>query len=512
MWSNLSGLQKVGVGGLAFGVDLGARNGLNYVVTGHEEGLGTSVIHAAAGMALVGGILATRGKVSDFLTRSAVDGGEELSPTAQLAQRFANDPAVMSKVGQTGTMQDLLDMADAKNLPIDQSFRDAVAADPEKVIFQNGKLNASGKALDFLSRSDSRAAMQDLSSTGRSLNPLKLPGQALSSLTTSDNNVIEKLFQMKVGPSGDLTAQQAFDAISSTGRIPGPALSDAVSADPNALLVQGNKINDLGQSVLSDMSRSDAKGVLSDLAGKQPASLNPFKVVGKAWDAVSTSPKDVLLNLAKSNTGAIDGASNVGNLTAGDFQNIFTMNKLAVPDGLAALDKSTQLVADGQLTEAGQQLDAGLTKSQAMNLLRDNLNHAGFLGTAKNIVTSSWRPLDLSTASAGQMAAKGFVSGASTGVVGMFGYNSVSSLNGPVNPITGKPMSYLDSFIQSNYSSPMQNTLVSGLIFGVVPGFRDGALIKAAVPEDAGLGSKIFGGVKTAFDPVRSGAWGAVLD
>ena len=47
------------------------------------------------------------------------------------------------------------------------------------------------------------------------------------------------------------------------------------------------------------------------------------------------------------------------------------------------------------------------------------------------------------------------------------------------------------------------------MLFGIYPGFKDGALAKAAVSEDAGLGGKLYGGIKTAFDPIRSGAWGS---
>ncbi|RTL43162.1 MAG: hypothetical protein EKK48_09705 [Candidatus Melainabacteria bacterium] len=66
---------KVAIGTTAFGSAVGTRALLHHQATGETEDFSTSLIHATAGVAGIGGIYATRGAVNRFLFRGATEEG-----------------------------------------------------------------------------------------------------------------------------------------------------------------------------------------------------------------------------------------------------------------------------------------------------------------------------------------------------------------------------------------------------------------------------------------------------
>jgi hypothetical protein len=117
--------------------------------------------------------------------------------------------------------------------------------------------------------------------------------------------------------------------------------------------------------------------------------------------------------------------------------------------------------------------------------------------------------LDLTTATTGKLAMRSFYSGYSSAFGAIGAYSSISSLDRPIDPKTGKPVSYADSFIQSNYRSMSDNTAVDALWLGIMPAMKDGVLAKSVYAEGAGPIGKTWGYFKAPFKVSTFGSMGA---
>lgn len=171
--------------------------------------------------------------------------------------------------------------------------------------------------------------------------------------------------------------------------------------------------------------------------------------------------------------------------------------------------------------EVAQALTGYYSKAQMANLTAGVLKEgegASALGKwyspsgAAARVKGAFSPLNFALDNqnlAGQLASRSFASGYSSAFAAIGTYSSINALDRPIDPKTGKPISYVDSFIQSNYRSIGDNTAVDALWLGIMPAMKDGAIAKSVYAEGAGSIGKGWGYFKAPFKVSSLGSMGA---
>jgi hypothetical protein len=211
--------------------------------------------------------------------------------------------------------------------------------------------------------------------------------------------------------------------------------------------------------------------------------------------------------------------------TVSDF--VAAMGKTTkLPESIAALTKgdlATKPIIDAATgavnPEVAQALSGYYSKAQLANLTAGVLKDGeGAVGKwyspsgATARVKGAFAPLDFGLENknlAGQLASRSFASGYTTAFSAIGSYSSIASLDRPIDPKTGKPMSYVDSFVQSNYRSISDNTAVDALYLGILPALKDGAVAKSVYADGAGPIGKGWGYFKAPFKVSSLGSMGA---
>ncbi|MFN8553815.1 MAG: hypothetical protein U0103_20265 [Candidatus Obscuribacterales bacterium] len=211
--------------------------------------------------------------------------------------------------------------------------------------------------------------------------------------------------------------------------------------------------------------------------------------------------------------------------TVSDF--VAAMGKTTkVPESLAALTKgeaAAKPIIDATTgainPEVAQALSGYYSKAQLANMTAGVLKEGeGAVGKwyspsgAYARAKGAFSPLDFGLENrnlAGQLASRSFASGYSSAFSAIGTYSSIAAFDRPIDPKTGKQMSYVDSFIQSNYRSLSDNTAVDALWLGIMPAMKDGALAKSVYAEGAGPIGKGWGYFKAPFKVSTLGSMGA---
>jgi hypothetical protein len=196
--------------------------------------------------------------------------------------------------------------------------------------------------------------------------------------------------------------------------------------------------------------------------------------------------------------------------------------KTTLTPGLQALEGSLEpMMVDGAVNpklaaELAKYSPAQLT-TLTQTFMKDGAEVAGSSAkwyapsnvASKVAGANPFSALDLTTATTGKLAMRSFYSGYSSAFGAIGAYSSISSLDRPIDPKTGKPVSYADSFIQSNYRSMSDNTAVDALWLGIMPAMKDGVLAKSVYAEGAGPIGKTWGYFKAPFKVSTFGSMGA---
>lgn len=211
--------------------------------------------------------------------------------------------------------------------------------------------------------------------------------------------------------------------------------------------------------------------------------------------------------------------------TVGEF--LTAMGKTTkLPESLAALSKGEGAAkplidaATGAINpEVAQALTGYYSKAQLANLTAGVLKEGeGAVGKwyspsgAYARAKGAFSPLDFGLENrnlAGQLASRSFASGYTTAFSSIGTYSSITALDRPIDPKTGKQMSYADSFMQSNYRSMTDNTAVDALWLGIMPAMKDGALAKGVYAEGAGPIKQGWGYLTSPFKVSSLGSMGA---
>jgi hypothetical protein len=88
-------------------------------------------------------------------------------------------------------------------------------------------------------------------------------------------------------------------------------------------------------------------------------------------------------------------------------------------------------------------------------------------------------------------------------------YNSLASLDRPLDPKTGEPITYAESMLRANWRSAAENTITEGLFLGMLPVLKDGALARNAYEANASVFSRGLSQLKAPFKP---SGWGAMTE
>ncbi len=181
-----------------------------------------------------------------------------------------------------------------------------------------------------------------------------------------------------------------------------------------------------------------------------------------------------------------------GALTSGALKDLYSANRWAMPKALSALDSSAVIVKDGALVNS---IDLGLNAAKSAELTR-----AALTGPSGNIMVRSakfaWNlpgslansvgavvnptALDLATATAKQIAARGNITGYLSAFAGAEGYRAITSLDRPHDPISGERISYAASFA-NNMLSP--EPFIDGLV--TMPFLKPGIMPRNFYSESA---------------------------
>jgi len=191
-----------------------------------------------------------------------------------------------------------------------------------------------------------------------------------------------------------------------------------------------------------------------------------------------------------------------------------------IAPGLAKLEGSTLVMENGVVNaDVAKALEGYYSKAQLANMTAGVLKEGeGAIGKwyspsgAYARAKGAFSPLDFGLENsnlAGQLASRSFASGYTSAFAAIGTYSSISALDRPIDPKTGKPISYADSFIQSNYRSMTDNTAVDALWLGIMPAMKDGALAKSIYAEGAGPIGKGWGYFKAPFKVSTLGSMGA---
>ncbi|HEY9714990.1 MAG TPA: hypothetical protein V6C72_16090, partial [Chroococcales cyanobacterium] len=176
--------------------------------------------------------------------------------------------------------------------------------------------------------------------------------------------------------------------------------------------------------------------------------------------------------------------------------------KYVGPEGLMGLD-SAQSANLARMASAGEK--SGGMLGRPVGMLK-NLA-PGRIGTTLSGL-NPFGALDLTSASSQALGARSFYSGYASALGYLGTYNSLVALDRPIDPSTGKPMSYADAVLNANFKSPVDNVFVNSAWLGAFSFLRDGQIAKASLQtaSDAGAVSKGWNGFKSVLSPGGFGA------
>ncbi|HEY9731981.1 MAG TPA: hypothetical protein V6C89_08715 [Drouetiella sp.] len=182
-----------------------------------------------------------------------------------------------------------------------------------------------------------------------------------------------------------------------------------------------------------------------------------------------------------------------------------------IPESISALAKGESAskpfidAATGSINaEVAQALNGYYSNAQLANMAGGLMADATSIGKwytpsgAYARAKGAFSPLDFGLENnqlAGSVAFRSLAGSYSTAFAGIGTYKSITSLDVGIDPKTGKPMSYTDSFFRSHYRSITDNTATEALWLGAMPAMADGVLAQGAYAEAAGA----LGAVKAPF-------------
>jgi hypothetical protein len=191
--------------------------------------------------------------------------------------------------------------------------------------------------------------------------------------------------------------------------------------------------------------------------------------------------------------------------------------RTALSDGLKALQGSLEpVMVDGALNPKLAAELAKYSPAQLSNLTGQFIKEGAAANGAKwyNSMGSKLagaNPLssiDLATATSGKLGMRSFYSGYTTALAGTGTYGSIAAMDTGVDPVTGKPMTYAESFMKTNFNSMSQNVFTEALMVGMMPAMKDGALAKSVFQEGAGLKSNAWSAIKSPWSATTFGSMG----
>ncbi len=198
-------------------------------------------------------------------------------------------------------------------------------------------------------------------------------------------------------------------------------------------------------------------------------------------------------------------------LTSGALKDLYAANKWAIPKELAALESSTVIVKDGAVVKS---LDLGLDAAKSAELAKASLSEPAqnFMvrgiksvwnlpGNTARTVTAIVNPkeLDLATATAKQISARGTATGFVSALAGSETYQAITALDRRFDSTTGDYISYGRSFADNMLSlEPLTDALM------IAPFIKPGIMPRNFYAEG---GRNAWSTVKNVFNDLKpSGA------
>ena len=225
------------------------------------------------------------------------------------------------------------------------------------------------------------------------------------------------------------------------------------------------------------------------------------------YGGAGVTPETMLTRFSTERSVAALGGGAATTPTVGEFFVNMGSNGRLLTAEQAALKASVAPLVEGGIvnSEAAAALKS-LTQPQLATLTQTFLKESVAGGShwySPSNIYGAGKPLDLTTTSSANLGARSFYSGYTSAFSAIGTYSSISSLDRAIDPKTGKPISYADSFIQSNYRNAYENTAVDALWMGIL--MRDGALAKNIYAEGASPASKAWGYFKAPLKPSALG-------
>lgn len=205
--------------------------------------------------------------------------------------------------------------------------------------------------------------------------------------------------------------------------------------------------------------------------------------------------------------------------TVGEFFTQFSQGGREMTAAQKALMTSTEPIigAGGVINADAVAAMQGMSRAQLTGLTQTFMKETG--ETAAKWYTPSgiaqragglnpFSSLDLASASSGQLGMRSFYSGYTTALAGTGTYGSIAAMDRGVDPVTGKQMSYGESFMKTNFGSMSQNVFTEALMIGMMPIMKDGAMAKTVFQEGAGLKGNAWNAIKSPWSATSFGSMG----
>jgi hypothetical protein len=216
----------------------------------------------------------------------------------------------------------------------------------------------------------------------------------------------------------------------------------------------------------------------------------------------------------------VAGTELASNATVGEFfTNFAKEGRVLTAEQRALMTSAEPIIGEGGAIN-GTAVNAmkGMSNAQLATLTQSFLKESAATGAkwyspgaiaSKVAGANPFSSLDLAASSSGKLAMRSFYSGYSSALGAIGTYGAIASMDRPIDPTTGKQMSYADSFIHSQYRSLQDNTAVDALWLGIMPAMKDGALAKSIYAEGAGPVGKTWGYFKAPFKVSTLGSMGS---
>ncbi|MBS1955609.1 MAG: hypothetical protein JST89_15610 [Cyanobacteria bacterium SZAS-4] len=209
-----------------------------------------------------------------------------------------------------------------------------------------------------------------------------------------------------------------------------------------------------------------------------------------------------------------------GEAATGKFVSTLTQRGVTLTPELKAMEGSlTPVMVDGALNpqlaaELGRLSPASLARITGESITTAEGAAAGAKwytpsGFASRVAGANpFSTLDMANVTAGKLGMRSFYSGYTTALAGTGTYGSIAAMDRGVDPVTGKQMSYAESFMKTNFNSMEQNVFTEALMIGMMPVMKDGAIAKSVFQEGAGLKSNAWNAIKSPWSATTFGSMG----